>query len=85
MAFGWNFYLGWKLNIVQQLHYAESVFSDSPKMLKKRTQNPFVRNTVEVWFKDSRQEHMIPVSKCGLTKVSDLYDNMTYLTFETKE
>lgn len=28
-------------------------FSDSPKKLKKRMQKPFVRNTVEVWFKES--------------------------------
>lgn len=27
------------------------LFSDSPKQLKKNTKNPFVRNTVDVWFK----------------------------------
>ncbi len=94
-------------NTTTQLPLNLYLFSDSPKELKKKTKNPFVRNTIEIWFKaqnylgiDQKLSFFTPIwenmefipgnkdpgfkkwADRGITKISDLYDDSTIISFE---
>ena len=61
-------------NTTSSLSLKHYLYSDSLKNLKRKTKNPFVKNTIEIWFKAQKYFG----SDAELSKFSPIWGNRNF-------